>query len=220
MFARLQPLRAHAPRQPPGFRGRKRTGRPGARKGSCQQTGSQVCPLGDPAGRSPVRLSYLVDACEYSTLAIGPTTTTLVATAQGIARNLVESELATRLGDLPDHITWRVEGPFDSSYSLALLNRETARGLDALGHQVVLHSTEGPGDFEANVDFLQSNADLAEMHARATTVLPTQADVTSRNLYPPRVADMCSRLNLLHHYAWEEGSAAGWVLDFNRHLQG
>ncbi len=150
-----------------------------------------------------------------------PTEDDLVATAQGIARNLIETELATRVGDLPDHITWRVEGPFDSSYSLALLNRETARALDALGHHVVLHSTEGPGDFEASRDFLQANPDLSEMHARVAAVPPLHADVTSRNLYPPRVADMCSRVNLLHHYAWEEsGLPQEWVLDFNRHLQG
>lgn len=152
---------------------------------------------------------------------VPPSDDDLVAAAQGIARNLIEAELATRGGSLPDRVTWRVEGPFDSSYSLALLNRETARALDALGHRVVLHSTEGPGDFDANPDFLRSNPDLAEMHARVASVSPVQADVTSRNLYPPRVADMCSRVNLLHHYAWEEsGLPQEWVRDFNTHLQG
>ena len=164
----------------------------------------------------------LVDAvASIPHVPVPPSDDDIVATARGIAHNLVESELATRLGELPEHITWRVEGPFDSSYSLALLNRETARALDALGHRVVLHSTEGPGDFEANPDFLERNPDLAGMHARVATVSPAQADVTSRNLYPPRVGDMCSRLNLLHHYAWEEsGLPQEWVCDFNQHLQG
>lgn len=150
-----------------------------------------------------------------------PSDDDLVATAGAIARNCVELERASRHGDLPARITWRVEGPFDSTYSLALLNRETARALDALGHDVVLHSTEGPGDFEPSADFLEDNPDLAAMHSRAVTVTATQVDVTSRNLYPPRVADMRSRMNLLHHYAWEEsGLPQEWVLDFNDHLQG
>jgi KDO2-lipid IV(A) lauroyltransferase len=50
--------------------------------------------------------------------------------------------------------TWRIEGPFDSSYSLALVNRETARAMAGQGWQVALHSTEGPGDFPANPEVL------------------------------------------------------------------
>ncbi len=116
-------------------------------------------------------------------------------------------------------LTWRIEGPFDSTYSLALLNRETARALAALGHTVVLHSTEGPGDFPANPQFLADNSDLAEMHARVAASPHDSVDVASRNLYPPRVHDMSSRLNLLHHYAWEEsGFPQPWVSDFNQHL--
>ncbi len=126
-----------------------------------------------------------------------------------------------RADSLPQEITWRLEGPFDSSYSLALVNRETARALETLGHTVVLHSTEGPGDFPANELFLQQNPDLARMHQRVSTVSQVDANVTSRNLYPPRVSDMSSRLNILHGYAWEEtGFPNGWVDEFNAYLQG
>lgn len=118
-------------------------------------------------------------------------------------------------------LNWRVEGPFDSSYSLAVVNREAARGLASLGHHVTLHSTEGPGDFPANPAFLQANLDLAEMHARTTMQPHERCDVVSRNLYPPRVADMASPTNLLHTYAWEESGFPGeWIDDFNKHLQG
>lgn len=152
---------------------------------------------------------------------IRPTEADLVATADAIARNQVQSDLVTRYGDIPEHITWRVEGPFDSSYSLALVNRETALALEELGHRVALHSTEGPGDFAPDADFLEARPDLAELHRRATVIAPEQADVSSRNLYPPRVADMRSRLNLLHQYAWEEsGLPQEWVADFNEWLQG
>ena len=151
----------------------------------------------------------------------GPTEADLVATAEAIAHNEMRSDLATRHGDLPKHITWRVEGPFDSSYSLALVNRETALALEGLGHHVALHSTEGPGDFPADAGFLASRPDLAELHGRVAAIPQDQADVCSRNLYPPRVTDMRSRFNLLHQYAWEEsGFPEEWVADFNDTLQG
>jgi O-antigen biosynthesis alpha-1,2-mannosyltransferase len=118
-------------------------------------------------------------------------------------------------------LTWRIEGPFDSTYSLALLNRETARALSSLGHTVVLHSTEGPGDFAANAQFLELNPDLDAMHGRVANHPHDKVDAVSRNLYPPRVADMKGSLNLLHHYAWEEsGFPLAWVTDFNAHLDG
>ncbi len=122
---------------------------------------------------------------------------------------------------LPEPITWRLEGPFDSSYSLALVNRETARALAALGHRIVLHSTEGPGDFPPDQHFLRENPDLSDMHRQAARVAHGDADVVSRNLYPPRVSDMSARFNFLHGYAWEEtGFPAEWVEAFNSTLQG
>lgn len=151
----------------------------------------------------------------------GPSDADLVDVARCISANRAKTEHIARARQLPESITWRIEGPFDSSYSLALLNRETARALDVLGHHVVLHSTEGPGDFPANPEFLRANPDIARLHARSREVCAAKADVASRNLYPPRVADMDCRMNLLHHYAWEEsGFPAEWVESFNEHLQG
>lgn len=115
---------------------------------------------------------------------------------------------------------WRIEGPFDSSYSLALLNRETARALADLGQDVVLHSTEGPGDFLPNPAFLAREPDINHLYQRS--LQPSEpADIITRNLYPPRVADMVGEIKLLHHYAWEEtGFPRDWVANFNRHLTG
>ncbi|MCK0163728.1 glycosyltransferase [Marinobacter sp. S6332] len=115
---------------------------------------------------------------------------------------------------------WRIEGPFDSSYSLALLNREVARGLAAIGQTVSLHSTEGPGDFLPSAEFLSKNSDLAQMEALShqSSLHP---DIVSRNLYPPRVHDMGAETRLLHLYAWEEtGFPQEWVANFNQHLTG
>lgn len=114
--------------------------------------------------------------------------------------------------------TWRVEGPFDSTYSLALLNRETARALSNLGYDVSLHSTEGPGDFDPNPAFLRANPDIGALHAKSSNK-KRRPRTASRLLYPPRVADLNSTVRALHHYAWEEsGFPQGWVKEFNSSL--
>ncbi|MDF4002860.1 glycosyltransferase [Luteibacter sp. PPL552] len=118
-------------------------------------------------------------------------------------------------------LKWRVEGPFDSSYSLALVNRELALGLAARGVDVALHSTEGPGDFEPSATFLDQRPDVRRLHSRLPALSEVAVDVSSRLLYPPRVSDMRSPYNLLHAYAWEEsGFPDAWVELFNDHLQG
>lgn len=141
--------------------------------------------------------------------------------AIALVRNRATLESIDRGSPLPKRIAWRVEGPFDSSYSLALVNRELARALSDAGHDVALHSTEGPGDFEPDPRFLQARPDIAALHARAASMPAPIADVVSRDLYPPRVADMSAPLNMLHCYAWEEsGFPHEWVDAFNRHLDG
>lgn len=138
-----------------------------------------------------------------------------------IEHNAQQLDQHLRPKKLPSQITWRIEGPFDSSYSLALVNREVARALSALDHRVALHSTEGPGDFPPDEAFLSENIDLAEMHRLSTEVPAFDADVASRNLYPPRVLDMTTRLNALHAYGWEEsGFPSEYVDAFNFSLQG
>lgn len=145
----------------------------------------------------------------------------LMSVAQAIEQNEREALHFNRGADLKEKVIWRLEGPFDSSYSLALLNRELARALSELNHQVVLHSTEGPGDFAPDQVFLAANPDLAFMHRQAEKVDEYTADITSRNLYPPRVEDMKSRINLLHSYGWEEsGFPYPWTEKINASLQG
>ncbi|OCG86291.1 glycosyltransferase family 4 protein, partial [Xanthomonas euvesicatoria] len=93
--------------------------------------------------------------------------------------------------------------------------------LDAQGLNVLLHSTDGSGDFDADPEFLASDQQIARLHSRASGSAPVAADVCSRLLYPPRVADMDSRFNLLHAYAWEESAVPeAWVADFNEFVQG
>jgi glycosyltransferase involved in cell wall biosynthesis len=123
-----------------------------------------------------------------------------------------------RGGALPAQQRWRLEGPFDSSYSLALVNRELARAMIGAGHDVVLHSAEGGGSYPAPAELLASEPDLA---TRFVEGVGDPQEIVSRNLFPPRVHDSDGRLNLLHNYAWEEtGFPQDWVDQFNDYLQG
>lgn len=116
---------------------------------------------------------------------------------------------------------WQLEGPFDSSYSLAIVNRELARALAAKKDVVpalALRSREGHGDFAASADFLAANPELAAMQ-NITQQASSLPDVVLRNCYPPTLDDMQARVRVVHSYGWEEtGFPAEFVNEFNRKL--
>jgi len=115
-------------------------------------------------------------------------------------------------------VRFQIEGPFDSSYSLAIVNREMARALDRIHPgEVSLYSTEGYGDFLPNEGFLRENPDVNRMYQlgekgyRSGTLL--------RNLYPPRVYDMRGLINLMNSYGWEESEfPKEYLKNFNKYL--
>ena len=109
---------------------------------------------------------------------------------------------------------WRVEGPFDSSYSLAVVNREFARGLASNGVEVALASRDGPGPYQPDAAFLASQPDVAAMHERAE---PGEASAVGLRLqYPPHMADMRAHIRVVANYAWEEsGFPEAYVIEFN-----
>jgi len=112
----------------------------------------------------------------------------------------------------------QIEGPFDSSYSLALLNREMALTLNKLyPDQVSLYSTEGPGDFKPNNKFLNSHPVIKKMWEISEKAL--SVDMVLRNLYPPRVHDMKGLINAMNIYGWEESVfPREYIEDFNVYL--
>ena len=113
---------------------------------------------------------------------------------------------------------WQVEGPFDSSYSLAVVNREIGKALSKRGIDTGLRSMEGTGDYVPSPGFLKSNPDCAALARRAVeaTVSP---DVSLRFCYPPIVDDMRGNIRVVHSYGWEEtGFPAEYVAAFNRKL--
>ncbi len=111
----------------------------------------------------------------------------------------------------------RIEGPFDSSYSLALVNREFARALHAGGIDVALHAADGPGDYVPDAKFLKADPVCAEMWRRAQQ--GRTPNVLLRDMYPPRVTHMRAPANGLSNYAWEEsGFPVAYADAFNRSL--
>jgi len=117
-----------------------------------------------------------------------------------------------------EQIKFQIEGSFDSSYSLAILNREMARALNKLYNgRVSLYSTEGNGDFAPDTDFLQKNPDIKKMWSISKKA--QRADVVLRNLYPPRIYDLKGLTNMMNSYGWEESVfPKEYVNHFNTYL--
>ncbi len=115
---------------------------------------------------------------------------------------------------------WEIQGPFDSSYSLAILNRSLAYAAIKIGKDISIRSTEGFGDFLPNNDFLKANPILKSLFEKPKDYGNNY--IISRNLYPPRVSDFEeSKLKLLHAYGWEESEFPfEWVQNFNTYLDG
>ncbi|MFJ3484659.1 glycosyltransferase [Pseudomonas sp. NPDC090202] len=109
-------------------------------------------------------------------------------------------------------VDYRIEGPFDSTYSLALVNRELGRALAEHGHRVALRATEGPGPIAVDAAFLEANPGCAALHDRGER----PANNVLRLMYPPRVSDMAGDFNVVSCYGWEESCLPqAFCHDFN-----
>lgn len=137
----------------------------------------------------------------------------LVAFLRAIGVNVDQAPAETA----PASAYWRMEGPFDSSYSLAIVNRELARSLERQGMEMALHALDGPGGYSPDPAFLASDPEARRMWERAAR--GGDAEVVMRNLYPPRVEAMRGQTRVLANYAWEETGFPGeYVAAFNRTL--
>jgi len=145
----------------------------------------------------------------------------LISTCIYLIHNEFDLELRSFEVNTKNHFNWLIEGPFDSNYSLSILNQELA--LSASQNDVLdikINITEGQGDYPINYTFLKKKPELFNLY-KLSLEAGREYFVNSRNLYPPRVNDMDSRFNYLHAYGWEEtGFPFDWVQNFNRHLQG
>lgn len=96
----------------------------------------------------------------------------------------------------------RVEGVFDSSYSLAIVNRRLALALEDLGEQVALYSYEQGPDPRPDWSAVEYPERLQAMWSRGRSPLPPA--VSLRDAWPPVVRDMRAARRVLAAYAWEE----------------
>jgi len=134
--------------------------------------------------------------------------------------NQLETKPFSKQRKIDNNQIWNVEGPFDSNYSLSILNRNFVSGLIENDFNVRLYSTEGPGDYDPNLESLSFYPEILDIYNKSKSIDKTNY-ITSRNLYPPRVEDMESDFNLLHAYGWEETLfPQDWVCDFNTFLDG
>lgn len=108
-----------------------------------------------------------------------------------------------------------IEGPFESDYSLAIVNRLLARGLVRQRRVVRLHQRDNTTNYFPSERFLQSNPDLAPLFVHS----PTSASVHSRYIFPPYTDGYVGRIRVVHCYGWEESSfPEEYVRHFNREL--
>ncbi len=143
-----------------------------------------------------------------------------LASAISIINNQSKKIELIRLSNNNKKFIWHIEGPFDTSYSLAILNRNYALAMDNLEQDVLLFSTEGPGDYEPDSRFLDKNPLVNKLYQNSICAHDSFF-ICTRNLYPPRVNDVTAPINLLHSYGWEESEfPTKWVNEFNANLDG
>jgi glycosyltransferase involved in cell wall biosynthesis len=132
----------------------------------------------------------------------------------GQRRNLRRFEVSRLQAGPAAPCQWLIEGPFDSSYSLAIVNREVGRALVKRGIDVGLWSTDGPSDTR----FLENNPDCAQL-ARHAAEAVEPPKVSLRFCYPPRVDGMQGEVRGMHSYGWEEsGFPDAYAVAFNTKL--
>jgi glycosyltransferase involved in cell wall biosynthesis len=137
----------------------------------------------------------------------------------GVALSCAPKQSLSKIDEQKAPARLQIEGPIETSYSLAIVNRELARALEEIQQDFVsLYATEGPGDYEIDRDRIAQIDWLENLWQRGDQT--TKHDLVIRNLYPPRVIDMRGRMNILN-YAWEEsGFPLDWIEDFNATLDG
>ncbi|MDR3352047.1 MAG: glycosyltransferase [Zoogloeaceae bacterium] len=98
---------------------------------------------------------------------------------------------------------WKLEGPFDSSYSLALVNRSLACALQSRGIDIGLDITPESAESPPDARFLAEHPDIQRLHQRGQAG-DGWNDVVLRNTYPPTTLVMQGNTRVMQSYAWEE----------------
>lgn len=128
---------------------------------------------------------------------------------------VITNEVKQPYHDNYSKTTCRIEGPFDSTYSLAIVNQNIALSLSENDFLVSLYSTEGHGDFQPSQEFLEQNPAIDKLYKTELNFV----DATLRNLYPPRTNAMLGSHKIIGPYGWEESEfLSEFVWQFNSRL--
>lgn len=113
-----------------------------------------------------------------------------------------------------------VQGPCETSYSLSIVNRSLAIGLDRANEASVrVVPMEGHGDYPFNAAQAETFPDLPGL-LKPREIDASQTVVTIRNTYPPRPAGMQGDFRLMNFF-WEETEVPRATIDLmERHLDG
>jgi glycosyltransferase involved in cell wall biosynthesis len=97
-----------------------------------------------------------------------------------------------------------LEGPFESDYSLAIVNCRLAQAMVDLEVAVRLHQRDNTTHYFPSEAFLDAHPALAPLFVRDLD--DVSADVHSRYIYPPYTDSFRGHLRVMHNYGWEESA--------------
>lgn len=110
-----------------------------------------------------------------------------------------------------------IEGPFESDYSLAIVNRRLALALVRAGRPVQLHQRDNTTNYAPSPGFFAAYPELAPRFI--PSVEQSHEEIHSRYIYPPYTDRMIGSVRAVHCYGWEESMfPQNWVAAFNRDL--
>ncbi|MGH9665924.1 MAG: glycosyltransferase family 4 protein, partial [Bryobacteraceae bacterium] len=110
-----------------------------------------------------------------------------------------------------------IEGPFESDYSLAIVNRRLALALIRAGRPLELHQRDNTTNYPPGAGFITAYPALAPRFIPA--VEQSSERIHSRYIYPPFTDRMIGSVRAVHCYGWEESAFPRKYVDaFNRDL--
>src|ERR1039458_9019463 len=97
-----------------------------------------------------------------------------------------------------------IEGPFESDYSLSIVNRNLAYGMLDTGCAITLHQRDNIRAYPPSSAFLRMHPRLAAHFQEPAA--GARPDIHTRYIYPPYCDSMTGSVRAFHCYGWEESA--------------
>lgn len=140
-----------------------------------------------------------------------------VAAIQRLDPKVVLRRVIDRTCNTAARTELQVQGPFETSYSLAILNRKLALSLsEDPTLNVSVYPTEGPGDYVPSIDDLSEVPESIDLYRRS--LITPYPEVVIRQMWPPRVIDSPGGITC-SYFGWEESKVPRSIVeDFNAYV--